>query len=145
MEIFSFSLKFPWFVSLAFNWQYVCTGSGNGLAPNRRHALTRTNDDPAPWHRHTCVTGYTNAWFFCFAMRHWSQSPVDANHSSMQVEKYGQRFLAPVFSPKYTTSETDISMLNPNITSGTHAAATAIFQCAAGTRSSFSGNIYTTL
>ena len=34
------------------NWQCVTIGSGNGLAPNRRHAITRTNDDPASIHVH---------------------------------------------------------------------------------------------
>ena len=32
----------PW----GTNWQKVSIGSGNGLAPNRRQAITRTNVDP---------------------------------------------------------------------------------------------------
>ena len=31
------------------NWQYTSIGSGNGLAPYRRQAITLTNDDPVHW------------------------------------------------------------------------------------------------
>ena len=31
------------------NWQEVCIGSGNYLAPNRRQAITLTNVDPVYW------------------------------------------------------------------------------------------------
>ena len=31
------------------NWQYVSTGSGNDLAPNRRQTITWTNADPVHW------------------------------------------------------------------------------------------------
>ena len=30
-------------------WQQVSTGSGNGLAPNRRQAIIWTNDDTVHW------------------------------------------------------------------------------------------------
>ena len=33
------------FDSLGSNWQLVSIGWGNGLAPNRRQAITRTSDD----------------------------------------------------------------------------------------------------
>ena len=32
------------------NWWKASIGSGNGLAPNRRQAITWTNDDPINWH-----------------------------------------------------------------------------------------------
>ena len=35
--------------SQEFNWQYRSIGSGNGLAPNRRKAITWTNADPVHW------------------------------------------------------------------------------------------------
>ena len=35
--------------SLESNWQYVSIGSGNGLTPNRRQAITWTNADPLHW------------------------------------------------------------------------------------------------
>ena len=31
------------------NWQYVRIGSGNGLAPTRRQAITWINADPIHW------------------------------------------------------------------------------------------------
>ena len=31
------------------NWQCVSIGSGNGLAPNRRHAITWSNTNPVYW------------------------------------------------------------------------------------------------
>ena len=31
-------------------WQDVNTGSGNGLVPNQRQAITSNNDDPVHWH-----------------------------------------------------------------------------------------------
>ena len=35
-------------------WQYIITGSGNGLSPDRRQAVNRTNANPFPW-RHMCI------------------------------------------------------------------------------------------
>ena len=34
------------------NWQYRSIGLGNGLATNRRQAITWTNADPTHWHIH---------------------------------------------------------------------------------------------
>ena len=31
------------------NWEQTSIGSGNGLAPNRRQAITWNNDDPVHW------------------------------------------------------------------------------------------------
>ena len=33
-------------IRLNFHWQYSSIGSDNGLAPNRRQTIIRTNDDP---------------------------------------------------------------------------------------------------
>ena len=43
MHLLEFRFKFHW------NWQCTSIGSGNGLAPNRRQAITWTNDDPVHW------------------------------------------------------------------------------------------------
>ena len=38
-----------WSLFPGIQLQYVITGSGNGLAPNRCQAITWTNDDPVHW------------------------------------------------------------------------------------------------
>ena len=43
---FNFDSNFSEIFSKESNWQYAGTGSGNGLAPNRRQAITWTNADP---------------------------------------------------------------------------------------------------
>ena len=37
--------KIHWNLFQESNWQYSSIGSGNGLVPNRRQAITWTNDD----------------------------------------------------------------------------------------------------
>ena len=44
--LFLISLKY---VPYGIYWQYVGIGSGNGLVPNRRQAITLTNKDQVPW------------------------------------------------------------------------------------------------
>ena len=41
--------KFTETCSRVSNWQKIIIGSGKGLAPNRRQAITWTNDDPVHW------------------------------------------------------------------------------------------------
>ena len=40
------------------NWQGVISGSGNGLAPNRRQAITWTTDDLVYWHMYPSAGGH---------------------------------------------------------------------------------------
>ena len=49
MKIVEFQLKFTEICSQESNWQKASIALGNGLAPNRRQAITWTND--APVHR----------------------------------------------------------------------------------------------
>ena len=39
------------------NWQKASIGSGNGLAPNRRQAITWTNADPVHWRTYAALGG----------------------------------------------------------------------------------------
>ena len=39
------------------NWQYASIGSGNGLAPNRRQAITWTTDSPVHWRIYAALGG----------------------------------------------------------------------------------------
>ena len=39
------------------SWQYASIGSGNGLKPNRRQAITWTNADPVHWHIYAALGG----------------------------------------------------------------------------------------
>ena len=39
------------------NWQKVIIGSSNGLAPNRRQAITWTNDGPVHWRIYAVLGG----------------------------------------------------------------------------------------
>ena len=39
------------------NWQWVSVGSGNGLTPNRRQAITRANAGPVHWHIYAALGG----------------------------------------------------------------------------------------
>ena len=50
----SISLKF---VPKESNRQYISTGSGNGLVPNRRQAIIWTNADPIHWHIYAALGG----------------------------------------------------------------------------------------
>ena len=42
-------LKFHWNFSKGSNWQQASVCSCNGLAPDRRQAITWTNDDTVYW------------------------------------------------------------------------------------------------
>ena len=44
----NFDYNFTEVCSQGSKWLYVSTGSGNGLAPNRREAITRIDADPVP-------------------------------------------------------------------------------------------------
>ena len=53
LQVHFLARKFPYFdpnltevCFSAFKWQQVSTGAGNGMAPDRRQAITWTNDDP---------------------------------------------------------------------------------------------------
>ena len=50
-KILHFDSNFTEVCSWGSNWQRVCIGSGNGLVPNRRQAITWTNLDPV----HLCM------------------------------------------------------------------------------------------
>ena len=45
MIFFYFYTNFRWNIFLWSNWQYNCTGSDKGLAPNSRQAIIWNNDD----------------------------------------------------------------------------------------------------
>ena len=54
-------IKFRWNVteicSHEFNKKWGSIGSGNALAPNRRHANTWTNVDPVHWREYAALGG----------------------------------------------------------------------------------------
>ena len=52
-----FDSNFTEVCSQGSNWQYVRIGSVNGLAPNRRQAITWTNDDPVHWRIYAALGG----------------------------------------------------------------------------------------
>ena len=39
------------------NWQLASIGSGNGLVPNRRQAITWTSEDPVNWRIYAALGG----------------------------------------------------------------------------------------
>ena len=43
--------------SYGSNWQYACIGSGKGLAPSWRQAITWTNNDPFHWRIYAALGG----------------------------------------------------------------------------------------
>ena len=49
------------------NWQYVITGSGYGMAPNRRQVIAEIIDDPAHWRilRQPASVNYGVPELFC--------------------------------------------------------------------------------
>ena len=49
MKCVAFRCEFHWSLFLGFNGQWFSTGSSNGLAPNRRRAITWNNADPFQW------------------------------------------------------------------------------------------------
>ena len=49
MKMIEFRFNLHWIFPQDSNWQYASIGSGHGLAPNRRQAITWTNDDPVHW------------------------------------------------------------------------------------------------
>ena len=53
------------------NWQKASIGSGNGLVPNRRQAITWTNDGPVHWRIYAALGGdelKIHTFIFCFAL-----------------------------------------------------------------------------
>ena len=53
----NFDCNFTEVCSLGSNWLYVSTGSGNGLAPNRRETITRINADQIHRRIYTALGG----------------------------------------------------------------------------------------
>ena len=50
------------FIEICFhesNWQYAIFSSGNGLAPNKRQAITWTHDGPVHWRIYAALRGDT--------------------------------------------------------------------------------------
>ena len=52
-----FNYNFTEVYSQGSNWLYVSTGSGSGLAPNRRETITRINADPIHRRIYTALGG----------------------------------------------------------------------------------------
>ena len=48
-RIIKFRFKLHWIYSQEASWQYTSIGSGNGLPPKRRQAITGNDDVPVPW------------------------------------------------------------------------------------------------
>ena len=57
MESWVFRFEFHCSLFLRDRWQKVSNGSGNGLAPNRWQAITRTNADQVPWRIYAALGG----------------------------------------------------------------------------------------
>ena len=53
-KLLNFKIKFHWKCSVSSTWQYISTGSDNGLARSRRQAIIWYNDDPV--HRRLSVS-----------------------------------------------------------------------------------------
>ena len=56
-KLLYFDSNFTEICSQVSNWQYVCVGSGNGLAPNRRQANIWTNAGPVYWRIYAVLGG----------------------------------------------------------------------------------------
>ena len=69
-KIFVFWFKFYWNLFLMVQLTKVNIGSGNGMAPNRQHAIAWTNDEPV-----YCWI-YVSAGFI--ELTHWGWDKMDA-------------------------------------------------------------------
>ena len=58
MKMVASRINFQWFFFQDSNRQWASIGSGNGLAPNRRQAITWTNADQVHWRIYAAVGGY---------------------------------------------------------------------------------------
>ena len=56
-KVLYFDLNFNEVCSSGSNWQYTSVCSGNGLAPNRRQAITWTNGSPVHWRIYAALGG----------------------------------------------------------------------------------------
>ena len=61
-KVFHFNSHFTEVCSSGSNWQKVSIGSGNGLAPVRRQAITWTNADPVHWRIYAALGGDELKW-----------------------------------------------------------------------------------
>ena len=57
MKKVEFGLEFDWNLFPGYDWQKASIGSGNGLMPNRRQAITWNNADPVHWHIYVALGG----------------------------------------------------------------------------------------
>ena len=70
------------------NWQYASIGSGNGLAPNRRQAITWPNADPVHWHMYAALGGDE-------LNHYWSNGTDKLLHSSYPEDDYMDVIIYP--------------------------------------------------
>ena len=73
----NFNYNFTDVYSQGSNWLLVSTGSGNGLAPNRRETITRINAEPIHRRINTALEGnkitksgrsFTGVWYILFSL-----------------------------------------------------------------------------
>ena len=76
---FVFWFKFHWSLFQRAQLKWISIGSGNGLAPNRRHAIIWTNADPVLRQRHAalggnelkCITYDKKRYLVCIWIKHY--------------------------------------------------------------------------
>ena len=105
-KVFEFQLQFHWVCSQGSNWLLVSTGSGSGLAPNRRETITRINVDPIHRRIYTALGGNkiakTGRSLHCGLVHldslHWNSPKI--YHTVFETLPVGAKSL-PILTPDY--------------------------------------------